>query len=179
MRSLLLAPLVAAIALTACKNDTVVAENESAEAVAEKVAESDIRMKPGRWEATMKMDKMEIPNLPPQAKAMMDKQIGVTQTQASCLTPEQAERPAADFFQAGASGCKYDSFVMAGGKLDAAMVCTERGAEVKIDMTGTYSETNYALTMNMAGEAQPGMPMSTQMTIAARNVGECTGSEEK
>lgn len=179
MRSLLLVPLAAALALVACKQDSVVAKDESAEAVAEKVARSDIRMKPGRWEASMKMEKMEMPNLPPAARAMMDKQIGVTQTQASCLTPEQAERPAADFFQAGASGCKYDDFVMAGGKLDAAMVCAERGAEVKIAMTGTYSETSYALTMNMEGEAQPGMPMSTQMTVAARHVGDCTGSEEK
>jgi hypothetical protein len=179
MRFLLLAPLVAALALSACKNDAVVAENESAESVAKKVAESDIRMKPGRWEATMKMDKIEMPNLPPQAREMMNRQIGVTQTQASCLTPEEAERPAEDFFQSGASDCKYDRFVMAGGRLDAAMVCKERGAEAKIAMAGTYSDTDYALTMNMEGEAQPGMPMSTQMTIAARRVGDCTGSENK
>jgi hypothetical protein len=179
MRPLLLAPLLAALALSACKKDTVVAENESAESVAKKVAESDIRMMPGRWEATMKMDKIEMPNLPPQAREMMNRQIGVTQSQASCLTPEQAARPAEDFFQSGASGCKYDRFVMSGGKLDAAMVCSERGTEAKIAMTGTYSDTDYAMKMNMEGEAQPGMPMSTQMTIAARRVGECTGSEEK
>lgn len=179
MRSFLIVPLMAALALTACKKDSVVAHDESAESVAKKVAESDIRMKPGRWEASMKMDKMDMPNLPPQAKEMMNKQIGVTQTYASCLTPEQAERPAADFFKKGATNCTYDKFVMAGGKLDAAMVCKERAAEMKLGMTGTYSETDYALTMNMQGEVQPGMPMSTQMTVAARRVGECTGSEEQ
>jgi hypothetical protein len=29
------------------------------------------------------------------------------------------------------------------------------------------------------GEMQPGMPMSMEMSVAARRVGECTGKEEQ
>jgi hypothetical protein len=179
MRSSIVLPLIAVLALAACKKEGVVAKDESAESVAKKVAASNIRPLPGRWESNMKFEKMEVPNMPADAKAVMDKQMGITQTFASCLTPAEAEKPEAGFFQKGAENCTYDHFVMTGGKLDAAMTCKERNQQIKMTMVGAYSQTSYNIKVNSQGEMGPGMPMSMAMTISSRRVGDCNGSEEK
>jgi hypothetical protein len=164
--------------LAACKKESVVARDESVESVAKKVAASNLKPQPGRWESNMKLDKFDLPNMPPQAKAAMNKQMGVTSNFASCLTPEEANQPGAGFFQKGAENCKYDHFVMADGKVDAAMVCRERNTEIKMTMAGSYSETAYNIQVKSQGEMQPGMPMSMDMTIASRRVGDCNGTED-
>ena len=170
---------VAALSLAACKKDAVVAKDESAEAVAKKVQASAIKPLPGRWESSVKFEKMDLPNLPSQAKEAMNKQMNVTQTFASCLTPEEADKPNGSFFQKGAENCKYEHFVMAGGQIDAAMVCKERNTEVKMTMAGSYSASDYDIRVKSQGEMQPGMPMSVEMSIASRRTGDCNGSEGK
>jgi hypothetical protein len=172
------ATALAVFSLAACKKDSVVAKDESVESVAKKVAASNIKPQPGRWESNMKLDRFDLPNMPPQAKAAMNKQMGVTQNFASCLTPEEANQPGAGFFQKGAENCKYDHFVMADGKLDAAMVCKERQTEIKMTMAGSYSETEYNIQVKSQGEMQPGMPMAMDMTIASHRVGACNGTED-
>jgi hypothetical protein len=177
MRLSFVLPLTA-LALAACNNsDTIVAKDESAESVAAKVAKSNIKPLPGRWESTMKIEKMEMAGMPPEAKAMMDKQMASAQTFTTCLTPEQAAHPDAGFFQGNESGCKYDKFMMAGGKLDAVMTCDMNGRKQKMTMSGTYGEEAYTINMSSTGEAQPGMPMNMVMSVASRRVGDCDGKE--
>lgn len=171
------AATLAALSLSACKKEGVVAKDESVESVAKKVDASGIKPQPGRWESSVKIAKMDLPGLPPQAKDAMSKQMGQTQTFASCLTPEQANKPDAGFFQAGAKDCKYDTFTMAGGKIDAAMTCDRGGQKLKMTMAGTYSETSYDIQVKSEGEVQPGMPMSMEMSIASHRAGECNGTE--
>jgi hypothetical protein len=170
---------MAALSLGGCKKEAVVARNESVESVAKKVDASNLKPQPGRWESTMKFEKMDLPNMPPQAKAAMNKHMAISQTFTSCLTPQQAEKPDASFFQKNASGCTYDHFVMADGKIDAAMTCNAADHAIKTTMVGTYTPTAYEVRVSSQGEMQPGMPMSTQVSIASRRVGDCTGSEEK
>lgn len=169
-----------ALALAGCgeKKDGVEAKNESAESVAEKVANSGIRPQPGRWESKMTIDKMEVAGMPPEAKEMMQKQMGAAQTFFSCLTPEEAAKPEGDFFQKGAEGCTYEHFTMADGKIDARMKCDQDGRTQVMTMAGTYGEDNYAIKMNADGEMAPGMPMSMAMTVSSKRVGECNGKEE-
>lgn len=173
-----LAAALALLALTGCgKGDSVTAKNESVEAVASQVAASDIKPRPGRWESAMKLDSMESVNLPPQAKEAMSKQQGMTQTFSSCLTPEQAARPNAEFFQKGAFGCTYDTFTMAGGRIDAVMTCKERAGAQKVRMNGTYGPDAYTMAITSEGQMQPGMDMKMAMTITSRRTGECNGKE--
>ncbi|MCB2078012.1 MAG: DUF3617 domain-containing protein [Novosphingobium sp.] len=168
-----------AIALAGCgSNESVEAENESAESVAEKVANAEIKPKPGMWESTMTVEKLEIPNMPPEAKEMMQAALGKGQTFKSCLTPEEAAKPNAEFFQGKNSGCTYEKFNMAGGTIDAVMTCSEGGQTQNMTMAGKYSEESYDIKVTADGEAQPGMPMSMAMSIASKRIGECTGKEE-
>lgn len=173
------AAAVAALSLAACKKEAVVAKDESVESVAKKVEAANLKPAPGRWEASMKFEKMDIPNMPPQAKEAMNKQMNVSQTFASCLTPEEANKPNGSFFQKGAENCKYEHFVMADGKIDAAMVCKERNTQVKMTMAGSYSTDQYDMHVTSQGEMQPGMPMSVSMSISARRTGACNGTENK
>jgi hypothetical protein len=167
------------LALSACKKNTVVATNESEESVARKVAASDLKPEPGRWESRTKLEKVDLPDAPPQARAMMDKQMRVTQTYSSCLKPEQVSQPDGAFFQKGAENCRYDHFVMAGGRLDARMICNDRGRSMTVTLQGSYTPTNYAMHVTTQGEMQPKMPMSMEMSVAARRVGDCTGKEDQ
>lgn len=179
MRRFPVLPLFTAVLLSACNSgETVTAKNESAESVAKKVAASNIKPRAGRWESTMKIEKMELPDMPPEAKAMMQKHLAAAQTFTTCLKPEQADKPDAEFFQGKSSFCTYDKFVMGGGRIDAVMTCGKEGQSRKMTMTGTYSPEAYAMRMSSNGEMQPGMPMSMTMSISARRIGECTGKED-
>ena len=170
-----------ALAAAGCSSEKgVTAENESVEAVAEKVAGSTVlRPKPGRWEATVKLDHLDVPNMPPEAKELMQQHMNSTRTSVSCLTPEEAQKPSGEFFQPEASGCIYEKFVMGDGKLDAVMSCENDGQMQKMAMNGTYDEENYSLNVTSEGVGPQGMPVSMAMSVTSTRVGECTGEEEK
>jgi hypothetical protein len=173
-----LVPLAGAVlVLAACDKAEVKAENESAESVARKVADAQIRLEPGRWESTMTLEKIEIGNLPAEAQAAMNEQKGKAQTFSTCLTPEQAAKPDASFFQNGAAGCTYDHFTMAGGQIDAEMTCKPGSGPTHMTMQGTYGSDQYSMRMQSEGEMQPGVPMKMAMSIASRRTGDCTGKE--
>lgn len=183
MRSSIVPPSIilafAALALTGCNNsDSIEAKNESAEKVAEKVAKSDIKPRPGRWESTLKIERMDMPNLPAEARAAMSQRMGEAQKFATCLTPEDVAKPDASFFQGAESGCTYERFTMANGAIDASMICDHAGRTQKTTMTGTYGADSYAIKVASTGEAQPGMPMEVSMSIASRRVGDCNGKED-
>ena len=172
--TLIIAAAIIALSLGGCKKkDSVEANNASVQSVADKVAASGIKPKAGQWESTVKIDKMEIAGMPPQAKAMMQQRIGQTHTASSCLTPEQANKPDTSFFQQASKDCTYDHFSMTDGKIDAKMICKRGAASQTMLMTGTYTEESYNIAINTQGEAQPGMPMTMAMTVASRRTGEC------
>ncbi len=169
---------IGALALAGCgSSDTIEAENESVESVAEKVAKADIRPSPGKWVSKMTIEKIEIPGLPPEMQGMMKAQMGKIEESSSCLTPEEAEKPDADFFQPGAdSGCKYNSFKMGGGEIEADMTCEKGGMAQNMKMSGTYSEESYAMKVSAEGNMQ-GQPMSMAMAIESQRVGECDAQD--
>jgi len=168
------------LALAGCNSkDSVEAKNESVESVAKKVADSDIKPRPGRWESSLKLESMDMPGLTPQMKETMSKAMATTKTFASCLTAAEAEKPDASFFQPGETGCTYEHFTMAGGKLDAAMKCSRPGGVQSMTMQGTYSPDSYNMRVSSKGEMTPGKAMSMTMSINSRRTGECTGQENK
>jgi len=170
---------IGALALASCGSaDTIEAENESVESVAAKVAEADIHPSPGKWVSKMTIEKIEIPGLPPEVQGMMKSQMGKVNESSSCLTPEEAEKPDADFFQPGPdSGCTYNSFKMGGGKIAADMTCEQEGMAQNMKMAGTYGEESYAMKVSADGNMQ-GQPMSMTMSVESRRVGECDAEGE-
>ncbi len=168
----------AALALAGCgSGNTVDARNESPEAVAQKVAASGLTPRPGRWQANFKVESIDMPGLPPEAKEAMNKAMASSQSYFTCLTPEQASKPDARFFQKAAAGCTYDRFTMADGKVDAVMNCQPGRGPTRMAMTGTYGADLYDIKINGSGEMAKGMAMNIAMAVTSRRVGECDGTE--
>ena len=183
MRTAALAMFVPLLALSACGDDKAIDEkNISASEVAEKVADAGVKLNPGRWEMTMKFVKFEVEGMPPEAKKAMEQMLGQGRTTASCLTKEEAEKPDVAFFGQQDADCRYDTFTMGGGKIDATMVCKggarEGGGEARMTMAGTYAPDSTDMTMDVTGSAPNGKTMTMKMAMASKRGGECKGDEE-
>ncbi|MFM9937755.1 MAG: DUF3617 domain-containing protein [Novosphingobium sp.] len=171
--------LSAALVLAGCgSGKTVTATNESVSGVAKKVADAGLKFNPGRWESTMKFVKLDMEGMPPEAQAMMSKVMGKDRTFASCLSKEEAEKPEAKFFGQADERCKYDSFSMGGGKIDAKMSCKSEQGVQAMTMAGTYTPDAYDMTMAINGQGPNGKTMSMTMALSSKHNGECTGKEE-
>lgn len=189
MKSTRLALAFAVLApLAACNSGPdVSATNATPGEVQEKLAAAtgggnELVVQPGRWEGTMTISGMEVPNLPAEARAQMKAQMGGDKPFVSCVTEEDVKQQKA-FFTGDAEdkSCKYDRFNLSGGKLDAVMSC-DRGGEGKatITMDGEYSADSYR--MNVATQAKGAGPMgdmTMKMTVAARRVGACKGTQDE
>ncbi len=177
-RSALCTVAAGALALAGCnKQDSIEAKDESAESVAAKIAKSNLMPKAGRWESTLSIENMEFPDMPPETQELMREHMKTSRTSFTCLTPEEAAKPDAEFFQQD-SGCTYDNFSMAGGKIAADMTCNHDGGVQQINLSGTYGEESYTMNVSSTGKVGNGMPMSMAMSLASRRVGECDGTEE-
>ena len=188
-----LAPL-AVLALAACGGKTdggstaaVSVTNASQQEVAEKVAaaaggENAMMVEPGRWEGVVKIEEMDIPGLPPQARDQMKAQMGRENSFVSCVTEEDVKAKRA-FFTGDArdKSCTYDHFAMAGGKIDAAMKC-DRGGDgaMLMTMNGRYAPQSYSMAITSQGQGEgPMAKMSMKMSVSAKRVGACKGSSDE
>lgn len=174
--------LIPLLLLAACGDDsTVEKKNASTAEVAKSVADAGMKLKPGRWELTMNFKKLDVEGMPPEARQAMQQMLGQSRTFASCLTREEADKPDGSFFGQQGEECRYDSFTMGGGRIDAAMTCkgdgSGAGASAKMKMAGTYSADAYDMTMDMDGTAPNGKKMAMQMAMTSKHVGECKGDE--
>lgn len=175
--------IACALPLAGCDSSPEVSErNASVSDVANKVAEAsgdESFVRPGQWESKVTIEDMSMPGMPPEMAAQMKGFTGRVETHQSCLTPEEAKKPKEDFFAGGNENCRYDRFDMGGGKIDALMKCTDRGATQTMTMTGQYTPDTYAMrmSMNSAGGEGPDAGMSMKMRVEAKRVGACTGKE--
>ncbi len=175
------AVLAAAILLAACGKPAVDETNASVGEVVEAVARSGetARFTPGRWESTVTFVGMEAPGMPAEAVTAMRRIQDKPQSFATCLTPEQAQRPTPDFFAKTSANCRYDHFKMGGGNVDAKLRCSDQNAASEMEMNGRYGPSNYdmAMTTHVAAGGPQGMTM--RMKVAAKQVGPCRGDEQK
>lgn len=182
MNARTIATLAALALLAACKpsGDDVVLENVSLADAAEQARTAN-KLQPGQWEAQTRILSVEVPGAPKEVADAIGKSVAAKATTVSdCLTPEEAEKPAAEMFAGSRAGeCRYEKFSMAGGKMDSTMVCKNpsQPGEIRMTMAGDYTPTGYALdmTMVMPGGALPGgQGMTMKARTEGRRTGECT-----
>ena len=163
------------LALAGCKKSTVEAENATVAQVAEQMNQSSVgktELKPGLWEATMKIDNITIPGATPQAREQLRKNTGQPKTMTDCLTEEKAKRPF-DAFTQMSKDCRYEHFKMGQGQIDSTLVCVTDGVTRKLTMQGVYKPTEYQLQMHTSGSGGRMNGMDITMTLNARRTGEC------
>lgn len=182
MKALILSAATGLLLLSACgKNGEGDGKPMSAEDVAEKV--KAVKLTPGQWETTVEILDVKMEGLPPGApKGMMNNMIGSKTTVKSCITPEQAEKPNADFLSAQKdANCSYSSFDMSGGLIKAAMICSGKNqpGKLQMSMTGKYGSNSYEMNQetNMSG-FQQGMSMAMKSKVTGRHIGECPAGGE-
>lgn len=147
-------------------------EISSEEAQAE-VASAGISITPGQWESTVQLTEFDMPQMPEEARAMMQQQMGTAHTSTSCITPEEAANPEANMFGDNNDDCTYTDFTMSGGNILIAGSCQTQGmpGATSMRMEGSYTPTSYDMTMNMNMESGPAGPMSMAGQVTGRFVG--------
>lgn len=167
--------------LGGCNDRSVDVKDAKPSEVAKKISETAVatRMRPGQWTYTTKVEKLEIPGLPPAAAdAMKTARAGTEVT--VCLNEKDVAKPDAKMFGEADKSCKFDRFSMDGGKVAYEMTCKpERGGEMHAKVDGTYGPDQYAMSMQsettMAGGG-PGMTMIAK--VEGKRIGECKAPEK-
>ncbi|WP_343520789.1 DUF3617 domain-containing protein [Sphingomonas sp.] len=178
--------LLCPLALAACggSQPAVKAENASIDQVA-KATQDAVKMEPGEWETQIKFVSVDVPGMPKAQADMMGQQMAKMSetTHKTCITAEMVSKPPSEMFGGKAgSGCTYDTYELAGGKLNAVMTCKPQGAgEMKATTTGTINSTSYELTSDTVMSGMPGMPGEGKMTsktqIIGKRIGDCPAAK--
>ncbi|MDQ3077782.1 MAG: DUF3617 domain-containing protein [Pseudomonadota bacterium] len=173
-----LLPIALVAMLAACDRAEVDEKNASAADVARTVDRSGMKFAPGRWESNVTFVSMDAPGMPAGVARAMQSALGGEQRFATCLSPAQAAKPAADFFAKDAKDCTYDHFTMGSGKIDAEMKCARDGKTVAMAMNGAYDQNSYDMAMDTRIDSGGTGPVTMKMKIASSRVGDCRGDEQ-
>lgn len=137
---------------------------------------------PGQWEVVTEITEVRLPGLegadPGIADAMAAQMKGRTQTQTSCVTPEQARGPSSALIGGDANGaCSFESFSLLRGKLNAVMTCRKPGdpGQMVVATNGTYAGDVVALESVMRIEQTLDQPKEKAMRLVAKVTGRRTG----
>ena len=147
------------------------ARNMSVEEVADELA--NMRIEPGLWELTSEVVEVRAPDLPREVRNRM---VGPRSRLRNCITPQQAERPSANFLAARSDNdCRYRGFSVRDGQLNGTMICPE----VTATMAGRYGPRAYSTDMEMASPVQGGGTMKIEVRTRGRRIGECDAGGRK
>jgi hypothetical protein len=168
--------LILAAACNGPSSDSVVLTNASPEEVAQKAgAVAPARLQPGQWETTVEIAQVDMPGMPAAVRDQMKSSTTQKQSVTTCITPEQAAKPQADVLAGNTGGrCTYRNYAMAGGKIDATLVCAGPGnGETVQTISGTFTETAFSVTSDLKTAGGPGETMSMKSKTSGRRIGEC------
>ena len=167
--------MVAAVLLSGCGSQpqqNAVSRGEVARSL------SRVEVRPGLWQVSTEILSARQQGLP---HKIAERMKGRRREFRHCITPEQAERPDANFLAARRTGqCRDEAFAMEGGRIGGRMVCRDpAGAETRVRMSGRYTPEQYEMQMEME---TPGIGAGRVMTLvtrqAGRRLGPCPQGEE-
>lgn len=176
------AAAAAALLLVACGGQDGNRSNGSGEAGGASGARS---LQPGQWEMASQVTSVDIPGAPPEVQAQMRAQQGRTQTDRTCITPEQASNPLRQLREGmtGPQGqnCQTSEDVFANGVIRIRTTCrapggTQGTAQLAIEGTFTATTLNGTVSINAEGAnvAGPGTrSMRVSTTLRGRRIGDC------
>jgi len=124
------------------------------------------KAQPGRWESVVT----------PESQAGAAPQLATPARFATCFAPDDSIQPAAAFFSGGLTGCSYENYSQAEGRLQGALTCRRGGARIKVTFSGTYSADAYEVH-SLARIRLPGGEASRGLRMTARHTGDCKGGE--
>jgi len=184
------AVLVAAFAVAACNSQNDAGANRTAagNGAASAAAPAAV-MRPGRWEMTMRVLSLDLPNAAPELVQQLRAQpMPPPQVTANCLTPEEAADMGANIRRQIVQNqqnlaCETGNQRFDGGQIRVSLDCRGRNGQPdqRLAMVGSYTDSNLQTAITAASSMQA--PDGTQQevriesTLTGRRVGECTGDE--
>lgn len=182
-----------ALALAACNSQGGGANNQMAAAgtpppppAAPAVATT---LQPGRWEMTMRVVSLDMPNAPPEMVERLRAQpMPPPSVQANCVTPEEAADLAGNFRQELLRdqpnlSCQPGDQTFTNGQIRVAMNCRGMNGQpdTRLAVVGSFT----AASVQAAVSADTSMPVGdgtsqavrVESTLTGRRVGECNGTE--
>lgn len=174
MKPVWIPALTAAVLLVACsaeKDEAAAGDPVAVKDVADKVAAAGLKPQAGLYKTTITMTGLDIPGLPPEMKGHG---AGLARTVESCLTQAEVDKGFEDLLKTGQDGeCRFDRFALAGGNLDAVLVCDAQGRTTSMAMTGALTpttadiEASTAIAFDGVGEG------TMNFTAKHERIGEC------
>ncbi|MDJ0978732.1 MAG: DUF3617 domain-containing protein [Erythrobacter sp.] len=182
MTRLVVVPLLAAFALSACGGggssvdadadaDGKVTAQEARDAMAE--VRREMKPEPGKYATTMTVIDVSMPGAPPEMAQMMGG--AMNNTGEFCLTPEMAEQGFEDSLKRGQNeACTIESFTIDDGDVNMAMTCQGQGmGTMSAQLDGTVTPTSSDMTMAMSGSVPELGPIEMTMAFKQERVGAC------
>ncbi len=126
---------------------------------------------PGLYRTTVTMTGMEFPGMP---RDMAGHGAGLNTTVEDCLTQEEVDKGYEELLKQGQDGdCSYERFDIAGGKLDAVMVCRAQGGATRMEMQGTTTPTSAEFDATMGIDVQGVGKGTMRFNAKHERIGEC------
>jgi hypothetical protein len=164
----------AALLLAGCSGGNADADGNgevSIKEAAEQARDELPKPQPGLYKTTVTMTALDIPGMPPEMK---DHGAGLVRTFEDCLTAEEVDKGYEAMIKQGQDGqCTYENFALAGGRLEAVMVCQAEGRAIRTSMSGTTTSTGADLTATTAMEFDGAGKGTMTATIKHQRVGDC------
>lgn len=147
-------------------------------------------LRPGRWEMTMRVVSFDMPNAPPEMLAQLRAQpMPPPQTNASCMTPEEASDMVGNFRRQVLQNqpnlsCQIGDQQFGGGRIRISMNCTGRNGQPdqRLAMVGSFTDSNVQIAVSADSAAPVGdgttQAVRIESTLTGRRVGECNGTEQ-
>lgn len=130
-----------------------------------------MKPEPGLYKTTITMTGLDIPGMPP---GMEDHGAGLVTTAEDCLTAEEVDKGFEEMVKQGQNGeCAYETFALAGGKLDAVLVCNAQGRATRTSLSGTIRSTGAELTATTALTFEGTGQGTMSATIKHERIGNC------
>ena len=168
---------VVLLALSSCSDNGADKDGDGVIDSAERAAEMDydafVPMKAGLWETKFVFSDIDVPTLGKSQKRQVMEEVAKGASSRSCLTPEQAKKPGADFFGGdGAEKCMYKSFDVSGQNVKMTLTCGMEGmGSVDMELAGVMGETEF----NYESEVAVRLPMIGKVKMTGNALGKYAG----
>ncbi|HTU10844.1 MAG TPA: DUF3617 domain-containing protein [Allosphingosinicella sp.] len=190
-------PAAALIALlaTACNSQNDAGANQAAPgnsavapAPAPAAPATTATMRPGRWEMTMRVVSLDMPGASPELLAQLRAQpMPPAQTQASCMTPEEAADMVGNFRRQIVRDqpnldCTISDQQFGGGRIRVGMSCRGLNGQPdqRLAMVGGFNDSSIQVAVSADSSTQTPNGMQAvriESTLTGRRTGECNGTE--
>ena len=184
------AAVVTVLALAACNAQNKADANRTAAAGAspDAPAAAASSLQPGRWEMTLRVVSLDLPNAAPEmAEQLRAQPMPPPQVTPNCITPQEASDFVGNLrqqlLQNQTMSCEIGDQQFANGRIRFSMTCRPQngGPEQRLAMVGSFTGTSIQAAVTAATSMQAGngtmQSVRIDSTLTGRRVGECNGTE--